>query len=355
MTRPLPALFDGINDVDLVTGLRVCEERTVQAGEVVLRAGEPARGLLCVLEGEYDVRAGGSTVGQVTAGDLVGEMALFEETERTADVVATTAGKILVLPRTGYERLRDVMHPMAVAVERHAIQLQIDRLRAVSDRIVSLAEDQPAPFSRPSERFFVALKSLFGLGGVSVAKQIDAIAALARASIFADAANEALIAVARHFRPAAYDAGHLLCVEGEKGQTMYILARGEVDVVVATAENQVKELATLEPGAVFGMLSLAQDRPRMATCVARTPVVTLVLDLGGWNDLVDEPGLAGSTFRRALLRSLNDQLGYANRRLARYEARARADQKEIGLARAGVDTYPESLPSETPAPDRDRR
>jgi len=343
MTRALDSLFDGMNDVDRTIGLRVCEERSVEAGDVVLRAGEPARGLLCVLDGKFDVRSGSSVVGRVGPGDLVGEMALFQEAARTASVVATTPGRILVLPRQGYERLRDVMHPLAVAVEQHAIDLQSNRLRSVSDRIARLAEECPMPFSRPSERFFASLKSLFGLGGVSVAAQIDAIGALARSSIFADAPREALGAVARHFRPAAYDAGHLLCIEGEMGQAMYILAKGEVDVVVATAENQVKELARLRLGAVFGMLALAQDRPRMATCVARTSVVTLVLDQGRWDDLVSEPGLAGSTFRRALLRSLNDQLAYANKRLARYEALAR-DDSDLLLAGAGVDTHPASLP-----------
>lgn len=347
MPDALPSLFDDMNDVDRTTGLRQCDERAVEVGDVVLRAGEPARGLLCVLDGTLEVRAGSSVVGRVGPGDLVGEMALFEATARTASVVAVSKGRILVLPRQGYERLRDVMHPLAVAVEQRAIRLQSERLRSVSDRIATLAEERPMPFSRPSERFFASLKGLFGLGGVSVAAQIDAIGALARSSIFVDAPREALGAVARHFRPAAYDAGHLLCVEGETGQAMYILAKGEVDVVVPTAENQVKELARLGVGAVFGMLSLAQDRPRMATCVARTAVVTLVLEQGGWNDLVHEPGLAGSTFRRALLRSLNDQLAYANQRLARYEAMAR-DDSDLLLAGAGVDTHPGSLPASHP-------
>ncbi len=338
MHPSLPPLFAELNDVDRMTGLRLCEERTLSDGEAVILAGEPARGLVCVLDGELEVRAGDTVLATIRAGDLVGEMALFDEGARTASVVATSQAKVLVIPRSGYERLRDTMHPLAVALERHALQLQIARLRGMSDRIAAVAEDRPVPFSRPSERFFTAVRGLFGLGGVSVAAQVDAISALSSSPILADAPREALGAVARHFRPAAYHAGHLLCVEGEVGAAMYILAKGEVEVVMAS-DDGVKELARLTPGAVFGMLSLAQDRPRMASCVARTSVVCLVLDQGGWRDLIDEPGLAGSTFRRALLRSLGDQLAYANQQLARYR-----EQGAVNLARAGVDTHPAPAP-----------
>jgi len=341
MSTQLPPLFQGLNDVDAYTGLRACEERVVAPGDVVIRAGEPARGLICVIDAELEVRAGDQVVGRIGPGDIVGEMALFEEGVRNASVVATAPGKVLVLLRPAYERLRDVVHPLAINIERHAVRQQMARQRALSDKIAALLAGEPAPFSRPSERFFAALRALFGYGGMTVAEQVDAFAALARSPLLADAPSEALVAVAKSFKGAAFDPGHVLCVEGEVGDAMYFLARGEIEVVVAADDGQVKKLATLKPGAVFGLLSLADDVPRMATCVARTPVVVLTIERQGFKDLVDETGLAGSTFRRAILRSLSEQITYANQQLTKH---APAAKEDVDHARLGVVAHPVSQP-----------
>ncbi|MBW1878567.1 MAG: cyclic nucleotide-binding domain-containing protein, partial [Deltaproteobacteria bacterium] len=111
------------------------------------------------------------------------------------------------------------------------------------------------------------------------------------------------------------------------------------DVVVSTREGRVHLLAVLEQGAVFGMLSLAQDRPRMATCVAKTKVGVMVLDRKGWDHLVNEPHLAGSTFRRALLRGMAEQIATTNRQLADFETRTRESEDALRMAGAAVDTH----------------
>jgi len=339
MPRKLPAIFDGLNDVDQATALRYFEEREVPAGEVLIREGEPARGLVCVLEGQLQIRSGDTVLGTATDGDLVGEMALFEQTLRTASVVAAKPTRILVLRLEGYERLRDVMHPLGAALEHHALKLQTERMRRLGDRISALAEGTSAGFNRPTERFFQGLKTLFGMGGLSVVVQINPIATLRYSTIFADAPLEALRQIAQVFTLAAYAPGQVLITEGEVGQEMYILAEGEVDVVVSTREGRVQHLATLEQGAAFGMLSLAQDQPRMATCVAKTKVGVMVLDRKGWDRLVNEPYLAGSTFRRGLLRGMAEQIAVSNKQLAEFESRARESQEALRLAGAAVDTH----------------
>lgn len=339
MPERLPPIFDQVNDVDRATALRQFERRTVEAGAVVIREGQPARGLVCVLEGELAVRSGESTVGRVPAGDLVGEMALFEETERTASVVATEPSRLLVLRRKGYERLRDVMHPLGVALERHALELQMERMQRVTDRISSLALGQRAPFTRPTERFRAALAALFGGGGPTPFDAVEAAKVLRESTIFAGAPVEAMKAIARGFRPEAWGPGQLLCTEGETGETMYVLASGEVEVVVSTREERVQRLATLQPGAAFGQIALGLERPRMATCVANSRVVVLAMDKPAWRYLVEEPHLAGSVFRRALIRGMSEQIAHSNKLLAEFEAKARDTVEPLRRAGMAVDTY----------------
>ncbi len=336
MSRRLPAFFDACNDVDRATGLRYFEERHVRPGQVLFAEGQPAEALLCVLEGELEVRSGEVVLAVVGPGDLVGEMALFERSLRTASVRARSDAVVLVLDREGYERLRDVMHPLGVALEQTALNLQIERMRALGDRIARLAEGTPWRQGRPTARFLARLREAFGVGG-AIAAQIHPIATLAQSPIFKGAPVAALKALAPAFGVMGYSAGHLLCTEGEMGSEMFLLAEGEVDVVVATEADRVQHLATLEPGAAFGMVSLAQDRPRMATCVARTAVAVLVLERPNWDALLAEPHITGSAFRRALLKGMSEQISFTNHQLAAFES----DREEPDLLRAGagVDTH----------------
>ena len=53
--------------------------------------------------------------------------------------------------------------------------------------------------------------------------------------------------------------------EGESGKHLYIVAEGEVDILVG---DQVLE--TAGPGSIFGEIALIDDKPRSATAIART-------------------------------------------------------------------------------------
>jgi CRP-like cAMP-binding protein len=152
--------------------------------------------------------------------------------------------------------------------------------------------------------------------------RVDPLEALRRTKLFGDVPDEVLLGIAMQMHPRAYGAGHLLCTEGERGGAMYVLDEGQVEVVVQVGgEEKIEKLATLEPGAAFGMVSLVQDRPRMSSCVAKTRVVVLELDRQGWDALVSDPYLPGSSFRRAMIRVISDQLKFTNGQLAAFEER----------------------------------
>ena len=335
----LPALFDALNDVDRATALRHFEERTLPSGRTLFEEGASADHLVCVVSGELEIRSGDVRLALAHPGDLVGEMALFERSTRIASVRARGETTVLLLSRDGYDRLRDVMHPLGVILEKAALALQIERMRTLGDRIAQLAEGTPIRLERPTARFFAAIAEIFGAGGTLPAQEIVPIATLAKSPIFKGAPLDALKQIAPSFTAASFRAGHLICTEGERGSEMYLLAAGEVDVVVATGEGRVQHLATLQPGAAFGMIGLEQGRPRMASCVARTPVSVLVLGEEGWQRLVAEPAIAGSAFRRALLKGMSEQIAFTNKQLADFQSRA-GDHGLLRVAGAGVETHP---------------
>jgi len=345
MPKNLP-LFEGVNDVDVQTALRRFEAHEVAGGDELLSKGKAAIGLFVVHRGLLEVRIGGVVVGTAGPGDLVGEMALFQDGARTATVVAKEDSEILVLDRENYEALRDVVHPVAQKIEAHTIALQVKRLRSVGERIAELAQGTMLDTPPPGASFFEQVRSQFGRAGIFSQEGVDPLVTMQSSPLFQGAAPAALTQVADFFRESAYGTGTLLCREGEVGTRMFLLDEGEVDVVIATEEGP-QHIASLVAGAAFGMVSMAQNGKRMSTCVAQTRVIVHELDLKGWRMLIDHPYGAGSAFRRAMIHAFSEQLSYANTQLADFELSAASIHKveELMNAAAGLQGYGAHLDS----------
>jgi len=65
-------------------------ERRFKAGDTVTQEGAGGVGFFVVEEGEASVVVGGETRGSVKPGDYFGEIALINESPRTATLTATT-------------------------------------------------------------------------------------------------------------------------------------------------------------------------------------------------------------------------------------------------------------------------
>jgi CRP-like cAMP-binding protein len=322
-----PPQFDGLNDVDAATARRRFRVLQVDAGVPLAEEGSIGRSMMCLVEGELDIHAGGSLLTVVKPGSLLGETALFEDVHRTATVTARTPAVVWALDRVGYEELRDTLHPICRNLETAAIAEQVVRLHGVGDRVAELSLGTPAGL--PPTGFFAAVRRLLGVGGERTATG-DLRRCLARSRLFEDGPGPVLDQLATRFRTLRADGGAFLCTEGERGTRMFVLDEGLVDVVVAAGEDP-KVVATLSPGAAFGMVSLASGAPRMSSCVARGEVLVHTLDEDGWRDLTDDTTMVGSTFRRAMIRALSDQLRHTNTQLA--HALAEGDPVRVDHAR----------------------
>lgn len=74
-------------------------ERAYPAGTSVVKQDESGIGFYLILEGHADVRRRNRRLATLGAGDFFGEMALFGDEPRSADVVATEPTRCLVLSR----------------------------------------------------------------------------------------------------------------------------------------------------------------------------------------------------------------------------------------------------------------
>jgi len=74
-----------------------------------------------------------------------------------------------------------------------------------------------------------------------------------------------------------YSDGETLCREGEKGDHMYIIQEGSVEVVTSKGDRETT-LATLGEGAIIGEMAIFEKEPRSATVRAVGEVRALTVD-----------------------------------------------------------------------------
>ena len=68
-------------------------------GETIVRKGEGGIGLFLILEGAAEVRRGNRRLARLGVGLFFGEMTLFDDQPRSADVVAIQPSKLAVLSK----------------------------------------------------------------------------------------------------------------------------------------------------------------------------------------------------------------------------------------------------------------
>jgi flavin reductase (DIM6/NTAB) family NADH-FMN oxidoreductase RutF len=75
------------------------DERTFEAGEFIVREGDPGDELFVILGGEARVERKGIALATFRTGEFFGEIAVFDGRPRSADVVAATRLRILAISR----------------------------------------------------------------------------------------------------------------------------------------------------------------------------------------------------------------------------------------------------------------
>lgn len=91
-----------------------------------------------------------------------------------------------------------------------------------------------------------------------------------------------------------------VCLEGEKGTTLYVLDKGQVDIIVHAEDNQEILVDSIGPGTYFGEMAFLGETTRMATIRTRTPCRLLSIE--------EEDFMAIAQTNPSLLRTLLRQI-----------------------------------------------
>lgn len=113
-------------------------------------------------------------------------------------------------------------------------------------------------------------------------------------------------------RPAEY----LLVQEGKLGKELYVLVEGEVKVMrYNPLTGELEELKKIQPGEMFGLLSLADHQPAVASCVAHGPVKVGILPRTGYNVLSKSAAPIALGFQLAMAEQLASDIRSRNNTL----------------------------------------
>jgi glutaminase len=127
-------ILSGMNGRDIALLESIVEEAGFQAGDVIIKEGNPAEGLFFLAEGSVTVclrmenGAAKKRISTITPGLVFGELALLDGGTRSADVIADLAVKCYILPVAKLEVLAK-RHP-----EIHT-QLMLNIARELSARL----------------------------------------------------------------------------------------------------------------------------------------------------------------------------------------------------------------------------
>ncbi len=111
-------IFSELTTRQLADLAEVVSWQSARAGQAIVEQGEAGGAMYVVVSGELEVTAGGRTLGRLGAGDVFGEMALFEDESRSATVTASVRVRVGRIERADFEELVEDVPGIALAICR---------------------------------------------------------------------------------------------------------------------------------------------------------------------------------------------------------------------------------------------
>ncbi len=147
-------IFADMSDPQLETLARFIEVQNVRQWTEIVKQGEPGEAMYLVLEGEVRVRLmiGGkeTTLATLAAGELFGEIALFDSGPRSADIVANRDSALLKITAANFRQLAtefpSLATPMLLAIGKTlTARIRADNKRYRDSVSFARAAGPPAP------------------------------------------------------------------------------------------------------------------------------------------------------------------------------------------------------------------
>ena len=145
-------LFREMEPTDLDALAPILTQSSFADGETLISAGTLEPSMYIISSGEVEIwhqpdNQPKMVLALVSAGSTIGEMALFEDAPRSANVTATKPVVSLVITRSALSRLAKMHAGVAVKLNRAMLELLCKRLRRTSAQLVDASDSDEEPTS----------------------------------------------------------------------------------------------------------------------------------------------------------------------------------------------------------------
>lgn len=136
-------LFSGLKREALELIAKVASEEVHARGEKLFRHGEVGDKLYLIMEGQVRISRdvpgmGEEALAVLGPGQAFGEMALLDESPRSADAVVHDRCRLLTISKDGFDDLLFLHKDLAYEVLWSVVRILISRLRETNDKLTFL-------------------------------------------------------------------------------------------------------------------------------------------------------------------------------------------------------------------------
>jgi CRP/FNR family cyclic AMP-dependent transcriptional regulator len=312
LLRSVP-LLDDLDDGDFTQIATFFTARSLRPGATLYAEGAPATSACVVMSGELDAFAklpggGEAKIGDISAGQVIGETALLNGGRRTASVRAKTEASVLEMSSALFQASLAEMDLPAHNILRRVIRLLSNRLSEVFGKIVTVMERSAAepPGGAPSVEMPRPART--------ASEPFDWRPFLPLLYCFRRFAAEELEELLRFGEIREAPSQSVLFEEGEEADLAYVVLRGAVEC--AAMRGAKLQLSIIGPGRMCGVGELIERRGRRFHAVTRTGATLIGLKRDAFSELFLGEAPACLKFQQSVgLDQLND-LKTANNLLA---------------------------------------
>lgn len=330
------SIFSNLSDRDWKGIDLLWDIKKVTKGEILWLQGEAASEMAVLLEGEFRVEINEQQLATIPKNELLGELATFTRDIRTASIIANEDCELLTISVQNFELMRE-SHPkvydkiLEVSLTRLAIRIQ-----GMNRKIARISQGTDlAPTRKEDNMFSKIWKKISGVENKTPPLAVDAMKKLPK---IRGAHPVDIGTIISTMIPRLVPKGTPLVLEGEIGETCYLLVEGCIEVYRNVKGGKAQLLASLFPGALLGTGALLLKERRNASCVANksTDVWVYEMDRKSFHKL---QGSAGRIWREALLHSLAFQLRMADETLVKLEQGGRPKDTDYDKVRKSLSGF----------------
>lgn len=125
---------------------------------------------------------------------------------------------------------------------------------------------------------------------------------------FAELNEEQLGSLKQHVEARDLLPKEVVFEQGDKGDAIYFIVKGEIDVLLDTGFDERLRLATLGKGNSFGEMSIVDKLPRSATVMATTYARVLSIDSDAFEEILTSRPEVGVVLLWQFCRFLSEHL-----------------------------------------------